>query len=759
MSVLFLRMVVGPIFIGLAVWCASGTLATATADSTHLRVALPAPIWIGVAAAALAFVVTPWRRRPLTAVPALLSVLPWLPLPAPAASLIWTGRLAWFPIACAVIAAGLSPVWDRREESSERPSARRMHPGTSAAWAGLLAIIAGGVVFASIGDRLPGGDEPHYLVIAQSLLDDGDLKIENQHTSRAYASWWTGPLPPHYIERGKDGEIYSIHAPGTAVLVAPLFALAGLGGAQITILLLFGLTGAMVWTMAWLLVRMQGAAWIAWSAVVLGATSLVQGVTIFPDGPGAAMTATAVVIWLALRQRILTSPGWWTAASALLAFLPFLHTRFVVLAAAIGVIFVLEIFRRPRDEWWRVTLAFMPLAIVGAVAWFGYFHVIYGTPDPTAPYGPNRESSLAYVPGGVLGLLFDQQFGLLAATPVLAVAGVGWWRARRSARGGDAIYLLPVVLAYFATVATYWMWWAGVPATPARFATAALPLFAAPLAIAWASGSRFLRAGTVTLLTVSVATSMLRLGGGGELTWERRGGRAEWLDALGTAADLGRAWPSFFWRVIGGEVATEWPFAVHTIVTLASIGVVVAVFAYLARATRDTTRRVAAGVLMSPLAAMLAATGGWALNDATGIWPATSQLRILRKTAEGDRPWAIGPFVARPFDGRELPLVVTVPPTTLPTEDEANWAPLEGVPAGTYTIRVTSRRPAGGQVSLHVGSPSVPALVQTELLSQSRHLVPLELGEDAPSLHAAVTGELRRPGTRIELIPVELAAR
>ena len=56
----------------------------------------------------------------------------------------------------------------------------------------------------------PGGDEPHYLVISQSLWRDGDLRIENNHTRGDYQEYFHRPLPPHYLTRGVDGQIFPL---------------------------------------------------------------------------------------------------------------------------------------------------------------------------------------------------------------------------------------------------------------------------------------------------------------------------------------------------------------------------------------------------------------------------------------------------------------------------------------------------------------------------------------------------------------------
>src|SRR6185436_13685802 len=117
----------------------------------------------------------------------------------------------------------------------------------------------------------------------------------------------------------------------------------------------------------------------------------------------------------------------------------------------------------------------------GALAWLGFFLVVYGTPDPTAPYGGDVGSALAFLPNGFGGLLFDQGFGLLATSPVLAVGFLGFARARRL-----AVEWLVVAVPYLLAVGTYAMWWAG-SSGPARFLVPLLLPLAIPAACAWAA--------------------------------------------------------------------------------------------------------------------------------------------------------------------------------------------------------------------------------------------------------------------------------
>ena len=62
---------------------------------------------------------------------------------------------------------------------------------------------------------------------------------------------------------------------------------------------------------------------------------------------------------------------------------------------------------------------------------------------------------------------------------------IGLARLTRDRAGRAALAVTGVSALYLVVAATYWMWWAGVPATPARLVTATLPVLAVPLARYW----------------------------------------------------------------------------------------------------------------------------------------------------------------------------------------------------------------------------------------------------------------------------------
>jgi hypothetical protein len=216
-------------------WAAVGTVAL-TGASTTSRLGLLPPVWLLFALAAVACgAVYALRLSAPAAAPlwlALVALLPWVPGPIPAAFLLFDGPLGWLPCITPVIVVAIEAGRGRWAQLLAAPIR------TQLGIAGLCAACFYGAAAWRIAPVIPGGDEPHYLIITQSLLTDGDLRIENNHARRDYLSYVQADLKPDYLRRGRDGAIYSIHPPGLAVLVLPAFALGGYLGVTIFLVLI-----------------------------------------------------------------------------------------------------------------------------------------------------------------------------------------------------------------------------------------------------------------------------------------------------------------------------------------------------------------------------------------------------------------------------------------------------------------------------------------------------------------------------------------
>src|SRR6185436_13638812 len=58
----------------------------------------------------------------------------------------------------------------------------------------------------------PQGDEPHYLMVADSILRDHDVSLQDDYAAGRYRDFFSGTLEPHYRVRGRHGDVVSLHA-------------------------------------------------------------------------------------------------------------------------------------------------------------------------------------------------------------------------------------------------------------------------------------------------------------------------------------------------------------------------------------------------------------------------------------------------------------------------------------------------------------------------------------------------------------------
>jgi hypothetical protein len=716
------RAALGPLVIGVSIWCAAGTVAPVTIEQPGIRLGWPAPWWVLLLGAIAAAPVPAWRRHPATALPALLSTLPWWPVLLPAIGLLFTGPLAWLPVLVSAVAAVTRSAAAARAEagSGRTPPAWRW-----TAAAGIATTAAALAAWISAMPRVPGGDEPHYLVITQSLLRDGDLRVQNNHERGDYREYFGGTLTPDYVAKSRTGAIYSIHAPGVPALVAPAFAAAGYPGAAVFFILLAGVTGALVWAAAHRVTRSRAAATFAWAAVTMTPTFLVQGFTIFPDLPGALVVALCVYVaaggWPS--QGACVSTRGLLAAGVALAALPWFHTRFAVIALGLGLVLTALVWQdayRDRPQRAQRLAVLLGLPAASALSWFLFFWTIYGTPDPRAAYGGDL-SRIANIPGGLAAIVFDAQFGLLPYAPALAFALAGL--TRRSLGGASRLgwALALVALAYLALTTSVWMWWAGRPAPPARFVTAVLPIAALPLALGWQSASPPGRLARVFVLAVSVATTLVVVGvDRAALAWNDRDAHAAWLEWLGPVVDLPRGLPSFFWRLDPADLASEGPFLLH----IGALIVTVAAFASAASAAIRRWPSAASPLIAWTLTLGLAASVqvGWWLNGSPGLDPARAQLAGLTRTSGGQAGWRIAPLpVGLDRDGAAALRITSETPGVISATPP--WGVWRSVPPGAYAVEVMSARPARGSVTVRVGREPPRTVALAPLSVQSIDVV------------------------------------
>lgn len=660
----------------------------AAADGPRIAV-LPTGGAAVVAPVIAALIVWILGRNGASPLPLLLlgfTLLPWLPFPVPAAFLMWIK-----PLSLVIWVAAVLLMFASLPVRFVGPSLQR--PRTVAA---LIAFLIFGAAAWRAAPMVPGGDEPHYLIITQSLLLDRDLTIEDVHRRGDYHAYYAGDLAPHVQRRGRDGQIYSVHAPGLPVLVAPAFALAGYRGVVLLLVCIAAAGAALAWHVAWLTTRRTDAAWFAWAAVTLPVTAIFQSFTVYPDGPGGIIALTG--LWALLRandeaETGVTAVRPWLLHGLALALLPWLHSRFAVIAGGFGALILLRLSttRNPAAK----AVAFLSIPAVSAVLWVGFFVAVYGSPDPSAAYGPGELGSFRFVPGGLGGLLFDQRFGLITYAPVLgiALAGLGAMIATRPRRR-LGVELLFVIVPYLLTVTHFAMWWGGW-SPPARFFAPVLPLLAAPAAFAWTRvthrASRFVVMGALVL--TAFASVVVIAVDRGRLAFNTRDAPALWLEWLGRIADLAAAAPMW-------ARDTDTPLFRAIAVWLALVTGSWMLLRWFERSGRFTRRAVfqTASVAVMAIAAMVASSVVWAFEGASGRTLVPSQLRLLDAVAATPRAFAVqlAPLsrVAPSNVPGRLRMELTRRTASRPAPGGVLFA-LPPLPAGEYRITVNANSPRG----------------------------------------------------------------
>ena len=394
-------------------------------------------------------------------------------------------------------------------------------------WLVLFAVYASTLGLDSFGSSDYGGDEPHYLLTAKSLVDEGNFDVRNQRAQRDWEEFY-----PQYLDRhGKltDGRAHEPHGTGFPTLIAPAFAIGGAKAVELFLAAIAALGGVLAYLLA---LRVVPDPWAigATLAVTLSPPFLAYGSAVYPELAAATALAGAALLALRLQENI-TRPA---AAGCflLLGTLPWLGTKFVPAGIVIGV-FATRTLWRGRHR--TLALLTAELALFSVAFYVTLNEALYDGPTPYSADVEGETATDASFPGGyverayrLVALMIDREYGLLRWAPLFVLAGIGVWmlvRTRREklaralpqhARAESAALLCAVALgvqllvAAFLAPTMFGFWF------PPRHLLAGL-LLAVPL-VAW--GLRRVPRTGLALALLSLAASVwlyadVRWGGGG----------------------------------------------------------------------------------------------------------------------------------------------------------------------------------------------------------------------------------------------------
>jgi len=376
------------------------------------------------------------------------------------------------------------------------------------AWLGLFlisfavyAFLASGLVF----PRHPlTGDEPHYLLITKSLIDDGDINLYNNYANKDYLRFYPGELESH----AKPGRLgpryqYSRHLPGISVLLVPFYILGDKAGGletfiffvRLPILLMTALLGAVFFLFVFDLTKNRRVALAAWLVLGFTGPNLFFSGLIYPEVPVALIT---LLVFRHLLFKKDDRPSVVLLSGLGLALLPWFGIKYASLSVALYLLAAFPCLKKSAANLGKIIrLSIFPL--VSSVLFLYFIWSCYGHINPVSTYtGADMSGSLSAIrpmrPTNILSFVsaglspfFEQKSGILIHAPIYFLAAAGFlllWRRRKS----TAVELLVVF-------APYWLMGAAVfylggycpPARPLIPLTWILGAFVS-MALAWPAG-------------------------------------------------------------------------------------------------------------------------------------------------------------------------------------------------------------------------------------------------------------------------------
>ena len=335
---------------------------------------------------------------------------------------------------------------------------------------------------------IKGGDEPHYLVMINSLLMDGDLNLLNNYESARRGSWQLGkkfagqPVDPHVVwnvngkqvlwsqvyegtsqwtkdpagyyvpEKRKDAQVdvsglpaYSSHPAGIAFLLAPILWL--FRGTPLTepFALLFSNISVILSSVLFRRILQR----YTKNDIVLNLGTLLTflgmplwayGRTLFME-PFLLLFALSAY-FLGLEKR----SGFWVGMALGLGAL--LKPNFLILFFPIGWLYLKE--KRYKTICWMMVGPILSTSVIlyTNASWYGF------------PFTPAQPFRFGNPFSGMLNVLFSWNHGILPFAPVV-ILSLLFWKDFFHEHRSDAFLLGSGFTIYFLMMSLFECWWGG----------------------------------------------------------------------------------------------------------------------------------------------------------------------------------------------------------------------------------------------------------------------------------------------------------
>lgn len=368
------------------------------------------------------------------------------------------------------------------------------------------------------------GDEPHYLVLTNSILKDHDIEVSNNYANQDYYPFYPGNLEPA-AHRGKRSaaHLYANHPPGFSLFLLPFYFLGQVLGGR---WLLFALRGSICILAALLSISIAsflkevfkdgGITLLGWLVVSFTSPLLFYSRHLYPEIPAALISllvvkAIRVIGGLNWQKLLVMGVG--------IGILPWLGQKFLLLSFALIAIAIVYLWK--NKALLSRKLIFILSAIIFIGLFYFYLYYLYGVFSPRSimtgylgaevrtEWGREYFLNWQLKPkiATLMSYFIDQKEGLLIYAPIYLFCFVGLYELIHISRSD--FWLLSFLLAVQIGLHAYVHQSSGF-SPPTRPLVAGVWLLAIFLTAGFKSGSnRYMKNLRNVLLIVSFIIAIL----------------------------------------------------------------------------------------------------------------------------------------------------------------------------------------------------------------------------------------------------------
>jgi len=319
---------------------------------------------------------------------------------------------------------------------------------------------------------LPSGDEPHYLVISQTILKYHSLDVMRDYINGDYRVFYPSLLNPQ-VTHNTRGELLAMHDIGAPILWLLPYLLLGRLGAVFFISVISVLIIVNIYKFLLTMRISERYAFLVSLAYGIASPIYLYAHLTFVEPIGALVSI--YVLRKVFQKEICGSEI--VISSILLGILPWMHIRFAVIEIPLFFLLFYKIYKDNKLQRIKPYLFYLIPVTALFLLLEVYNYKVWGTLNPAIDQVNNNNVPFARNPlPGILGIFFDQEYGILLNFPIFLFLIVGVVLAAKKRFAFYTASVLFVSVPYILAFSTL-RHWSGGWCPPARFLMTLLPLY------------------------------------------------------------------------------------------------------------------------------------------------------------------------------------------------------------------------------------------------------------------------------------------